>query len=86
MQAVFAILTIVFLAACADGGLSPLPNDQVRIRFPAGGVVDVIEVDAVNRLPLRNAELVAPDGESNPSFLSQCEPVPEHHLLRRTSE
>jgi len=60
MQAVFAILTIVLLAACADDGLSPLASDQVRVRFPAGSVVDVIEVDAVNRLPLRKAELVSP--------------------------
>jgi hypothetical protein len=76
MQAVFAILTIVLLAACADGGFSPLPNDQIRIRFPAGGVVDVIEVDAVNRLPLRNAELVAPDGQATPASYLNVNPSP----------
>ncbi|MBV8133756.1 MAG: hypothetical protein JO282_14770 [Alphaproteobacteria bacterium] len=62
MRRVFAILTIVLLVACADEGLPPLAGDQVQVRFPAGGVVDVIEVDAVNRLPLRKAELIAPDG------------------------
>jgi hypothetical protein len=76
MQAVFAILTIVLLAACADGGLSPLANDQVRVRFPAGGVVDVIEVDAVNRLPLRSAELVAPDGKATPASYLNVNPSP----------
>src|SRR5271157_2201329 len=76
MRAVFAILTIVLLAACADGGLSPLPSDQVRVRFPAGGVVDVIEVDAVNRLPLRKAELVAPDGQATPASYLNVNPSP----------
>src|SRR5271165_3043664 len=76
MRAVFAILTIVLLAACADGGLSPLPSDQVRVRFPAGGVVDVIEVDAVNRLPLRKAELIAPDGMATPASYLNVNPSP----------
>jgi hypothetical protein len=76
MQAVFAILTIVLLVACTDDGLSPLPNDQVRVRFPAGGVVDVIEVDAVNRLPLRKAELVSPDGQATPASYLNVNPSP----------
>ena len=76
MQAVFAILTIVLLAACADDGLSPLPSDQVRVRFPAGGVVDVIEVDAVNPLPLRKAELVSPDGQATPASYLNVNPSP----------
>jgi hypothetical protein len=76
MQAVFAILTIVLLAACADDGLSPSASDQVRVRFPAGGVVDVIEVDVVNRLPLRKAELVAPDGQATPASYLNVNPSP----------
>ena len=47
--------------------MPPLATDQIRVRFPAGGVVDVIEIDAVERLPLRKAELVAPDGRSTPA-------------------
>ena len=77
MQAVFAILTIVLLTACADEGLlSPLPSDQVRARFVPGRVVDVIEVDAVNRLPLRKAELVAPDGQATPASYLNVNPSP----------
>jgi hypothetical protein len=76
MQAVFAILTIVLLAACADDGLSPLPSDQVRARFAPGGVIDVIEVDAVNRLPLRRAELVSPDGQATPASYLNVDPSP----------
>ena len=67
MRGVAAILTFVFLAACADGGLSPLTGDQVRVGFPAGGVADVIEIEAVNRLPLRKVELVAVDGRTTPA-------------------
>lgn len=67
MRRVLAILTIALLAACADDGLPPLAGDQVHVRFPAGGVVDVIEVDAVNRLPLRKAELIAPNGLATPA-------------------
>src|SRR5215471_13846637 len=67
MRGVAAILTFVFLAACADGGPPSLPGDQIRVRFPAGGVADVIEIDAVNRLPLRKVELVAADGQTTPA-------------------
>jgi hypothetical protein len=67
MRGVAAILTFVFLAACADGGLPPLTGDQVSVRFPAGGVADVIEIETVNRLPLRKVELVAVDGQTTPA-------------------
>jgi hypothetical protein len=53
-----------------------LASDQVRVRFPAGGVVDVIEVDAINRLPLRKAELVSPDGQSTPASYLNVNPSP----------
>jgi hypothetical protein len=76
MRALCAILTIVLLAACADDGLSPLASDQVRARFAPGGVVDVIEVDAVNRLPLRKAELVSPDGQATPVSYLNVNPSP----------
>ncbi|HWD57931.1 MAG TPA: hypothetical protein VG308_06610 [Stellaceae bacterium] len=60
---------IVGLAACADGGPPPqlVPTPSVRAGFPPGGVADVIRVDTVDPLPLRVAELVAPDGTATPS-------------------
>ena len=76
MRRVLAILTIVLLAACTDGGLPPLAGDQVRVRFPPGGVADVIEVDAVNRLPLRKAELITPDGQATPAVYLSVNPSP----------
>jgi len=60
-----AILTLAVLVGCSvDNGLPPVATNRVQARFPAGGVVNSIEVDAVNRLPLRTAELVAPDSEA----------------------
>jgi len=76
MHRVLVLLMIALLAACADDGSPPVAGDQTRVRFPAGGVVDVIEVDAVNRLPLRKAELVAPDGLTTPASYLNVNPSP----------
>jgi hypothetical protein len=67
MRRAIYFLIPVLLGACAESGLAPLPDDQVRARFPPGGVVDVIEVDAIDRLPLRKVELIAPDGQATPA-------------------
>jgi hypothetical protein len=68
MRAAAFMLTLALVAACApESGLAPLPADQVRARFPPGGVVNSIEIDAIDRLPLRTAELVAPDGQATPA-------------------
>jgi hypothetical protein len=67
---------MILLAGCADSGPPSSATDQVRARFPPGGVVDVIEVDAVDRLPLRKAELVAPDGQATPASYLIAVPSP----------
>jgi hypothetical protein len=68
MRVAAFMLTLALVAACApESGLAPLPADQVRARFPPGGVVNSIEIDAIDRLPLRTAELVAPDGQATPA-------------------
>ena len=51
-------------------------TDQIRAHFPPGGVVDVIEINAVDRLPLRKAELVAPDGQVTPASYLNVFPSP----------
>jgi hypothetical protein len=75
-RSVLSILSFVLLAACGDSGLAPVPSDQVRAWFPPGGVVDVIEVDTVNHLPLRSAELIAPDGQATPASYLTVNPSP----------
>jgi hypothetical protein len=55
-------------AASQPGPLPPTlatPNAQLRVGF--GGLVDTIEVSAVEFLPLREAVLVAPDGTLVPA-------------------
>jgi hypothetical protein len=75
-RSVLSILSLVLLAACGDTGLAPVPSDQIRAWFPPGGVVDVIEVDTVNHLPLGSAELIAPDGQVTPASYLTVNPSP----------
>ncbi len=85
MRVAAAILALPLLGGCGDAGLSPLPTDQVRARFPPGGVVDVIEVDAVDRLPLRKAELIAPDGQATPASSLNVNPSPSQTFYQEFS-
>lgn len=78
------LFLFALLAACgAQTGQPPLPVDQINARFPPGGVVDAIEIDAVNRLPLRTVELVAPDGETTPASYLHVNPSPDISFYQR---
>jgi hypothetical protein len=84
MRFALSLMMLTVVTACgAETGLPPLPTDQATARFPPGGVVDVIEVDAVNRLPLRTAELIAPDGESTPASYLHVNPSPDVTFYQR---
>ena len=84
MRTLALFLTLALFTACsAESGLAPLPTDQVRARFRPGGVVNSIEVDTVNRLPLRTAELVAPDGEATPASYLHVDPSPSATFYQR---
>src|SRR5438045_3605423 len=84
MRAAAFVLTLTLVAACApESGLPPLPADQVRTRFPPGGVVNSIEVDAIDRLPLRTAELVSPDGRATPASYLHVNPSPSVTFYQR---
>ena len=75
-----ACLAIVLpLAACGGAGESS-PSELVRASFPAGGVVDVIAVDAVDRLPLKQADLIAPDGHATPASSVAANPAPAQNF------
>ena len=59
---------LVLLGACADAPppvAAPAPG--VTASFPPGGLVNVIQVHALDPLPLRTAELIAPDGSTTPA-------------------
>ena len=81
MRAAFLVLPLFLLAACGGAGLPPLPADRVTAHFPPRGLVNVsfvndIIVDALARLPLRRAELVAPDGRTTPASSIDVNPAP----------
>jgi len=60
--------SLLTLAACADAPPPALlPGPHVTVSFPKGSVVNVIKIEAVDNLPLRAAELVAPDGTVTPA-------------------
>src|SRR6266478_2633705 len=60
------LLPVILVAGCAGGNAPPPgplgPTEGLRAGFPKGGVADTIAIEAVDRLPLRAAVLVAPDG------------------------
>ncbi len=82
MRVAASFLMLLALAACSGAGPpSALPTDQTRAYFPAGGVVNQIEVSAVDRLALRSAELVAPDGHATPATSVSANPAPTETVV-----
>lgn len=67
------LLPLLFLGlltgGCETGGGAPPgpPTAAAQVRVGFGGLVDTIEIAAVDRLPLRAADLVAPDGAATPA-------------------
>jgi hypothetical protein len=76
IKSVAPFFVVLFLAACASGGPAPSPSDQILASFSPGGIANQIQINAVNRLPLRSAELVAPDGRSTPAQSLTATPAP----------
>jgi hypothetical protein len=71
-----AVLSLVVLLAGCSGGPAPLPTGRIKAYFPPGGVADAIVVDALDRLALRDAELVAPDGRTAAAQSIVAQPAP----------
>jgi len=67
------LLPLLLIAGCDGGGLPPGPSGpvgasaQLRAGFPLRGLADTIVIDAIDRLPLRTAELVGPGGAVTPA-------------------
>jgi hypothetical protein len=76
MLRTIGLLLLLLLAGCAGAGPAPGPNEQIQSDFPRGGVANQIEVSAIDRLPLRGAELVAPDGRATPALSITANPAP----------
>lgn len=79
MHRLLPLVLLVFASAgCAGGGAPPpgppAPSTQLRVRF--GGLVDTIEIAAIERLALRAAALVAPDGAATPASAITVEATP----------
>lgn len=82
----------LLLAACESGALFPPPEPvaaaasatQLRVGFPTGGVTGTIVVDAVDPLPLRAAELIAPDGAITPAAYIDAAASPGFAAGQRT--
>ena len=67
MRRLFATLGVLLLAGCGVGGPEPLPTASARAVFRPGDVIDTITVTAIDRLPLKRVELVAPNGAATPA-------------------
>jgi predicted small lipoprotein YifL len=67
MRRTLTLAPLLLLAACGGSGPAPLPVDQVTATFPPHGIANVIVIDATDRLPLRAATLIAPDGSTIPA-------------------
>ncbi len=72
---------LALLTGCGGGGPAPLPTGAVRAYFPKGAVADTIEVDAIDRLALRRADLVAPDGQTTAALSIAARPAPSDATL-----
>lgn len=64
-------------AGCDSGAAPPVLQEHVDATFPRGGVANVIRIEALDRLPLRSAELVAPDGTATAATDLVVDPNPE---------
>ena len=81
MRLAVFVATIVLLAACSSGaGPAPSPGEQASASFPLGGIANVIAIDATDRLPLRQAELVAPDGRATAAASVTANPSPTENF------
>jgi hypothetical protein len=75
MPRLAGLFALLWLTACAGSGPTPVPNDTVKAGFAPGGNVNQIEVTAIDRQPLRGAELVAPDGHTIPALSVAANPA-----------
>jgi hypothetical protein len=76
MQRTLAIAALLLLAGCGGADESRLTPGTITARFVPGGLADVIVVSSIDRLPLRQAVLVTPNGERVPAYSIDVDPRP----------
>ena len=85
MRLALCLAIIPLLAACGGGGaVSSPPGEEISASFPAGGIADVIAIDATDRLPLRQAELIAPDGHATLAASVTANPSPTENFSQQS--
>ena len=75
---------MLMLSACVGSGPTPLPGNQITATFPSGDIANQIVVTAIDRLPLRNAELIAPDGHATAAQSITATPAPTTTFSQQT--
>ena len=84
MRLALCLAIIPLLAACGGEGPASPPGEQISASFPAGGIADVIAIDATDRLPLRQAELIAPDGRATLAASVTANPSPTENFSQQS--
>jgi hypothetical protein len=81
MPRLAGLLALLLLFGCAGSGPTPVPANTVQTGFPTG--VNQIQINAVDRQPLRGAELVAPDGRATPALSVTANPAPTQNFSQQ---
>ena len=83
MRRALATAALFLLCACASGASEDVEAAPATVsaRFVAGGLSNVIVVSVVDRLPLRQAVLVSPDGERVPAYAIDVDADPRLALV-----
>jgi hypothetical protein len=76
MRRAVVMAALLVLAGCGGGDEGDLTPGTIAARFVPGGLADVIVVTSIDRLPLRAAVLVTPDGERVPAYSIDVDPHP----------
>ena len=80
MRVAFCLAILSLLVACAGKGPASSPGEAISAGFPVGGIANVISIDATDRLPLRQAELIAPDGHATLAASVTANPSPTENF------
>jgi hypothetical protein len=80
MRFAFCLAIIALLAACGGEGAASPPGQAISAGFPVGGVANVIAIDATDRLALRQALLIAPDGHATAATSVTANPSPTENF------